>query len=73
MAGVAAGPDLSCAPSSPCERTATLTISVDPTRLPPGTNQATLTILAPGINRSYAVTVTTTAVIRIGVPGVTHN
>jgi hypothetical protein len=72
-AGVAVGPDLSCAASSPCERAATLTISVDPTRLLPGTNQATLTILAPGINRSYAVTVTTVAVIRIGVPGVTHN
>ena len=72
-AGVAVGPDLSCASSSPCERAATLTISVDPTRLQPGTNQATLTILAPGINNSYAVTVTTVAVIRIGVPGVTHN
>jgi len=73
MAGVAVGPDLTCASSAPCERTATLTISVDPRRLQPGSNQATLTILAPGINRSYAVAVTTTAVIRIGVPGVTHN
>jgi hypothetical protein len=73
VAGVAVGPDLSCAHSSPCERSATVTVSVDPTRLPPGTNQATLTILAPGINRSYVVTVTTVAVIRIGVPGVTHN
>ena len=73
VAGVAVGPDLTCASSSPCERTATLTISVDPIRLPPGTNQATLTILAPGVNRSYAVAVTTVAVIRIGVPGVTHN
>ena len=73
VAGVAVGPDLSCAPSSPCERSATVTVSVDPTRLPPGTNQATLTILAPGIKRSYVVTVTTVAVIRIGVPGVTHN
>jgi hypothetical protein len=72
-AGVAAGPDLTCAASSPCQRTATVTVSVDPTRLPPGTNQATLTILAPGISRSAALTVTTTAVIRIGVPGVTHN
>jgi hypothetical protein len=70
---VAVGPDLSCASSSPCERSATVTVSVDPTRLPPGTNQATLTILAPGIKRSYVVTVTTVAVIRIGVPGVTHN
>jgi len=73
VAGVAVGPDLTCASSSPCERTATLTISVDPTRLPPGTNQATLTVLAPGIKGSYAVAVTTVAVIRIGVPGVTHN
>jgi hypothetical protein len=73
VAGVAAGPDLSCAPSSPCERSATVSVTVDPTKLPPGTNQATLTILAPGINRSYVVTVTTVAVIRIGVPGVTHN
>jgi hypothetical protein len=72
-AGVAVGPDLTCAASSPCQRTATVTVSVDPTRLPPGTNQATLTILAPGISRSAALTVTTTAVIRIGVPGVTHN
>jgi hypothetical protein len=73
VAGVAVGPDLSCASSSPCERAATLTVSVDPTRLPPGTNQATLTILAPGISGSYAVAVTTVAVIRIGVPGVTRN
>jgi len=72
-AGVAVGPDLSCASSSPCERSATVTVSVDPTRLPPGTNRATLTILAPGMNRSYTVTVTTVAVIRIGVPGVTRN
>jgi hypothetical protein len=73
MAGVAVGPDLSCAASSPCERAATITISVDPTMLLPGTNTATVTILAPGINRSYAVAVTTVAVIRVGVPGVTHN
>jgi hypothetical protein len=73
VAGVAVGPDLPCAPSSPCERSATVTVSVDPTRLPPGTNQATLTILAPGVNRSYIVTVTTVAVVRIGVPGVTRN
>jgi len=72
-AGVAVGQDLSCAPSSPCQRSATVTVSVDPTKLPPGTNKAKLTILAPGINGSYAVTVTTVAVIRIGVPGVTHN
>jgi len=50
-----------------------LNISIDPTKLPPGTNQAKVTILAPGINGSYAVAVTTVAVIRIGVPGVTHN
>jgi hypothetical protein len=73
VAGVAAGPDLSCASSSPCERSATITVSIDPTRLPPGTNRATLTILAPGTGNSYTVTVTTVAVIRIGVPGVTHN
>jgi hypothetical protein len=73
MAGVAVGPDLPCAPSSPCQRAATLTVTVDPTRLPPGTNQAALTILAPGINRSYVVSVTSVAIIRIGVPGVTHN
>jgi hypothetical protein len=73
VAGVAVGPDLSCAPSSPCERSAIVTVTVDPTRLPPGTNQATLSILAPSIKGSYAVAVTTVAVIRIGVPGVTHN
>jgi hypothetical protein len=50
-----------------------VTVTVDPTRLPPGTNRGTLTILAPGINRSYLVTVTSVAVIRVGVPGVTHN
>jgi hypothetical protein len=32
-----------------------------------------LTILAPGIDRSYIVAVTSVAVIRVGVPGVTHN
>ena len=73
LAGVAVGSDLSCASSSPCQRSATVTVTVDPTRLPPGTNRASVTILAPGINRSYVVAVTSTAVIRIGVPGVAHN
>ncbi len=73
VAGVAVGPDLSCTSSDFCERSATVTISLDPTRLPPGTNRGAVTITAPGINRSYVVAVTSVAVIRVGVPGVTRN
>ncbi len=73
IAGIAAGGDLVCAPAAPCGRTATLTISLDPAQVRPGTRTATVTVLAPGINQRRVITVTAKAVVRMGVPGVARN
>jgi hypothetical protein len=49
QAGIAAGPDLACQPSSPCDRNATLGISIDPTKLL-SNDAATVTIRGIGPN-----------------------
>jgi hypothetical protein len=72
-AGVAVGPDMPCESSAPCERSPTISIMPDPTRMPQGTQTATVRIEAPGTNQAQTVTVTVVSVVRIGVPGVTRN
>ncbi|MHB8683086.1 MAG: hypothetical protein ACYC9X_02015 [Dehalococcoidia bacterium] len=49
QAGVALGPDLPCLPASPCQRAATLTISVDTTKLL-SNDSATVTLRGLGPN-----------------------
>ena len=49
QAGVAVGADLACQPSSPCDRNATLQISIDP-KLLLSNNSATVTIRGLGPN-----------------------
>jgi hypothetical protein len=73
QAGVAVGSDLACLPASPCERTATLKISVDPSRII-GSDAAVVTIEGLGLGatrREIAVFIRVN--VAIGIPGTTKN
>ena len=72
-AGVAVGPDLVCLPSSPCNRSATLTISVDPSQLL-GSDAGVVHIEGLGeAGGSQDVAVFVRTNIALGVPGVAKN
>ena len=73
LAGVAVGSEMPCLPGSPCERTATLQISVDPTRVL-GSDAAVVRIdgLGPGGTPVY-VAVFIKVNIAIGIPGTRKN
>jgi hypothetical protein len=69
LAGVSVGPDLSCLPDSPCERTAVLRISADPNKLT-GSDAAVVEIEGLGEGgRTFEVAVFVQVNIAIGVPG----
>ena len=73
LAGVAVGDDLTCLPSSPCERAATLKISVDPRKIV-GSDAAVVTIKGLGVNgeeRHIAVFIRVN--VAIGIPGTSKN
>ena len=73
QAGVAVGSDLPCKPGAPCERTATLKISVDPSKVL-GSDAAVVHIqgLGPGgVGADLAVFIRIN--VAVGVPGTTRN
>lgn len=73
QAGVAVGPDLPCLPSSPCQRTATLKISVDPTKIL-GSDAAVVRIQGIGVApQTVEIAVFVRVNVAIGVPGTTRN
>ncbi len=73
QAGVAVGSDLPCSNGSPCDRTAVLNISVDPTKLL-GSDAAWVHIvgLIPGVG-TQDIAVIVRASVAIGIPGTTRN
>ena len=73
QAGVAVGTDLPCKPGAPCERTATLKISVDPSKVL-GTDAAVVHIqgLGPGA-KSAEIAVFIRLNVALGLPGTTRN
>jgi hypothetical protein len=73
QAGVAVAENMACLPDSPCERTAVLKISVDPTKVL-GSDAAVVKIQGLGIGASSAeVAVFIKVNVAIGVPGTTKN
>jgi hypothetical protein len=73
VAGIAVGDNLPCLPSSPCDRAATLQISVDPDRVL-GSDAAVVTIRGIGHGgRIHDVAVFVRANVAIGIPGTTRN
>ena len=73
LAGVAVGGDMTCSPAAPCTRTATLKISVDPTKVT-GSDAAVVHIQALGQDGTAAdVAVFIKINIAIGVPGAARN
>jgi len=72
-AGIAVGHDLKCLPDSPCERSAVLRISVDPSRLL-GSDTAVVTIRGIGHGgRVQDIAVFVRTNVAIGIPGTTRN
>jgi hypothetical protein len=73
QAGVAVGGDLPCLPDSPCERTAVLKISADPSKVL-GSDAAVVTIKGLGLGGGTAeIAVFVQVNVAIGVPGTTKN
>lgn len=72
-AGVAVGADMPCATRSPCERSPTIEISVDPKRAPPGTHKSMVTVESLTTGQKQDIVVSMVIVIRIGVPGVVRD
>ncbi len=73
QAGVAVGSDLACKPSAPCERTAVLKISVDPSKIL-GSDAAVVRIAGlGGGGATQDVAVFVKVNVAIGVPGTTKN
>jgi hypothetical protein len=73
VAGIAVGDNLPCERNSPCERAATLRISVDPDRVL-GSDAAVLTIRGIGHGgRIQEIAVFVRANVAIGIPGTTRN
>lgn len=73
IAGVAIGDDLKCLDKSPCERTAVLTVSVDPRKIK-GSDTAVLRIKGLGeAGETYEVAVFVRVNVAIGIPGTTRN
>ena len=73
QAGVAVGGDLACLSDSPCERTAVLRISVDPTKVL-GSDAAVVKIQGLGIGGTAAeIALFIKVNVAIGVPGTTKN
>ncbi len=73
LAGVAVGDDLACLPASPCDRTATLKISVDPRKII-GSDAAVVTIKGLGENGEVMqVAVFIRVNVAIGIPGTSKN
>ncbi len=73
QAGVAVGTDLPCEPKSPCERTAVLKISVDPSKVL-GSDAAVVRITGLGLGvGGQDVAVFIRVNVAIGIPGTTKN
>jgi hypothetical protein len=73
VAGIAAGDNLPCERNSPCERTATLLVSVDPDQVL-GSDAAVLTVRGIGHGgRIQEIAVFVKANVAIGIPGTTRN
>ncbi len=73
QAGVAVGDDTPCSAAAPCDRSATLKISVDPAKVL-GSDAAVVHIQGLGQNGAAAeVAVFVQVNVAIGVPGTTHN
>jgi hypothetical protein len=73
QAGVAVGSDLTCNPGAPCERSAQLSISVDPTQIL-GSDAAVVHIQGLGVTGTGSdVAVFVRVTNAIGVPGTTKN
>jgi hypothetical protein len=73
LAGIAVGENLPCRSQSPCERSATLRISVDPKRVL-GSDAAVVTIRGIGHGgRTQEIAVFVRANVAIGIPGTTRN
>ena len=73
QAGVAVGSDLPCKPNAPCVRTATLKISVDPSKVL-GSDAAVVHIQGLGPNGTATdVAVFVRINVAVGVPGTTRN
>jgi hypothetical protein len=73
QAGVAIGPDLPCQSTSPCQRTATLQITVDPSQLL-GSDAGVVHIQGLGLNaQSQDIAVFVRTNVALGIPGLTKN
>ena len=73
QAGVAVGDEMPCSPAAPCNRSATLKISVDPTKVL-GSDAAVVRIQGLGQTGDAAeVAVFVQVTVAIGVPGTTRN
>ncbi|MBF6599613.1 MAG: hypothetical protein IVW36_03775 [Dehalococcoidia bacterium] len=73
QAGVAIGPDLPCLPTSPCQRTATLQISVDPRQLL-GSDAGIVRVQGlGGAAGAQEIAVFVRTNVALGVPGLTKN
>jgi hypothetical protein len=73
QAGVAVGSDLPCSSGSPCDRTAVLKISVDPSKII-GSDAAVVRIAGLGLGAaSQDIAVFIKVNVAIGVPGTTKN
>lgn len=73
QAGVAVGGDLTCSPAAPCDRTGTLRISVDPTKVT-GSDAGVVRVQGLGQDGTAAdVAVFIRINVAIGVPGAARN
>jgi len=73
VAGVAVGPDLPCSAGAPCEREAKLTLTINPSALPKGTQTAEVRILSPASDETQTIKVTVASLMKLGAPGLTKS
>jgi hypothetical protein len=68
--GVAGGPDLPCDTNEKCDLAGKLEISIDGTKVPPGTHKVAIRVQALGTNQVVILNLEVKQVVRIGAPGV---
>jgi hypothetical protein len=72
-AGVAVGSNLQCEPGKPCDRKGKIELSVDLTKLPAGTQNATVVVRGLGTDQTQTINVRVVQLVRLGAPGVRRN
>jgi hypothetical protein len=71
--GVAVGGNLPCEPDKPCERKGKMEFSVDVSKMPAGSNTATVIVQGLGTDQQQVINVSVSQVSRLGAPGITRN